>query len=99
MAELSEYHAWWKKDGARGLRLILMGAWDPIGVADAPQAQDEYDSYLGPLVGLLRDGAEEEQVTSYLAEIRTERMGMAPRTSDDRRAARAVMDWWRQEKP
>ncbi len=28
------------------IRKILMEEWDPIGVSDIPEAQDEYDSYI-----------------------------------------------------
>jgi len=31
----------------RAIRAALMQHWDPIGVADIPEAADEYDSYLG----------------------------------------------------
>jgi hypothetical protein len=29
------------------IRLVLLRDWDPIGVQDVPEAQDEYDSYVG----------------------------------------------------
>jgi hypothetical protein len=29
------------------IRHVLMSVWDPIGIKDRPNAQDEYDSYLG----------------------------------------------------
>ncbi len=29
------------------IRAVLMREWDPIGVADFPQAADEYESYIG----------------------------------------------------
>jgi hypothetical protein len=29
------------------IREILLRDWDPIGVNDVPEAQDEYDSYVG----------------------------------------------------
>jgi hypothetical protein len=97
--DLADYHAWWKTEGGRGLRRVLMTAWDPIGVADVPEAQDEYDGYLGPVAGLLREGANEKRIAQFLFEIRTERMGMDPRAADDRRAARAILDWWAQQPP
>lgn len=33
-----------------------MDVWDPIGVKDEPNAQDEYDSYLGGVYELLVSG-------------------------------------------
>ena len=33
-----------------------MDVWDPIGVKDEPNAQDEYDGYLGGVYELLVSG-------------------------------------------
>jgi hypothetical protein len=38
------------------IRHVLMDVWDPIGIKDEPKAQDEYDSYLGGVYGLLVGG-------------------------------------------
>ena len=37
------------------IREILMHEWDPIGVRDVPQAQDEYDSYVGRVYVMMMD--------------------------------------------
>jgi DnaK suppressor protein len=42
--ELSEYHMWWKGEGARGMRDLLMTHWDPIGVRGIPEPADEFDA-------------------------------------------------------
>jgi hypothetical protein len=39
------------------IREILMHEWDPIGVRDAPEAQDEYDAYVGRVYVMLVDEA------------------------------------------
>jgi hypothetical protein len=36
------------------IRHVLMDVWDPIGVKDEPNAQDECDGYIGKLFELLR---------------------------------------------
>ena len=36
-----------------GIHRILLRDWDPIGVADIVEAQDEYDSYVGKIYGML----------------------------------------------
>ena len=97
--ELSEYHMWWKRDGARALRRLLMAEWDPIGVADVPEAQDEYDSYLGHLVGLLREGATQATIRHYLGRVRHDYMGLPRAPLKDRRAARAIAEWWATQPP
>ncbi len=35
------------------IRQVLLHDWDPIGVADEPAAQDEYDAYVGGVYRLL----------------------------------------------
>ena len=73
--------AWWKTSGARGLRMLLMTYWDPIGVNGIAEASEEYDTYLGALAGKLREGADARVVCEYLADIQTQRMGL-PATPD-----------------
>jgi hypothetical protein len=53
-----------------------MEAWDPIGVADTPEAADEYDSYLGPIGAQLREGATVTEIESYLRHVRETLMGL-----------------------
>jgi hypothetical protein len=37
------------------VRRVLMDEWDPIGVRDAPEAQDEYDRYVAEVYVMLMD--------------------------------------------
>ena len=60
------------------LRALLL-EWDPIGVADIPEAQDEYDGYVSPLLHLLHGEQSVDAVNSYLVSV-VEGMGMRPRT-------------------
>jgi hypothetical protein len=39
------------------IRHVLMDVWDPIGGKGEPNAQDEYDDYLGGVYELLVSGA------------------------------------------
>ena len=43
-------------DEVNALRLAVMELWDPIGVADIPEAVDEYDSYLPSIRRELHEG-------------------------------------------
>jgi hypothetical protein len=97
--ELSEYHMWWKREGARGLRRVVMAEWDPIGVADVPEAQDEYDTYVGHLGRMLREGESEAAIRRYLGRVRHEYMGLPRSPRRDRHAARALTEWWAQQPP
>ena len=58
------------------IRRVLLHDWDPIGVADVPEAADEYDSYIGAVYRLLASGADEQQLAVHLAAIQTDRMGL-----------------------
>jgi hypothetical protein len=59
-----------------------MDVWDPIGIKDEPNAQDEYDGYLGGVYELLVSGASDENIQEHLWRIATERMGLSPNKSD-----------------
>ena len=42
------------------IRHVPVDVWDPIGIKDEPNAQDEYDGYLGGVYELLVGGAVDE---------------------------------------
>jgi hypothetical protein len=67
---------WWKRTGGSELRHLLLDEWDPIGVRDVPEAQDEYDSYLGQIGARLRQGSDAEGIASYLDWAEFEHMGL-----------------------
>jgi hypothetical protein len=54
---------------------ILLLDWDPIGVRDVPEAQDEYDSYVGGVYRLLAAGASPEAVAEHLCALERDRIG------------------------
>jgi hypothetical protein len=59
------------------IRGVLLHEWDPIGVKDVPEAQDEYDGYVGGVYGLLVSGATAEQLAEHLWKIETDTMGLS----------------------
>lgn len=69
------------------LRTTLMREWDPIGVADIPEASDEYDAYLDGLLDLLDARQGVDAVTAYLWALESEHMGL---TGDCARTARSA---------
>jgi len=71
-----------------------MREWDPIGVSGAPHARDEYDSYLGRIADRLRRG---EDVTDFLATIRTNNMALPRNHAADARAATSIRRWYESE--
>ncbi len=50
------------------LRAHLM-RWDPIGVGDAPEAQDQYDVDISGLLHLLHGGASVHDVNRHLIRL------------------------------
>ena len=67
------------RDVQERIRQVLLRGWDPIGVAEEPGAQDEYDSYVGAVYRLLASNASEQQIAAHLGEIEAEYMGLPPR--------------------
>jgi hypothetical protein len=56
------------------IRRVLLDVWDPIGIRDEPNAQTEYDGYLGDVYELLVSGATDQQIIERLVYIVRERM-------------------------
>lgn len=46
------------------VRQVLQDVWNPVGAGGLPA--DEYDSYVWPIVGLLRGGAAAGELTEHL---------------------------------
>jgi hypothetical protein len=59
------------------IRRALLTDWDPIGIGDDPNAQDEYDSYIGTIYKMLITRAPRNQFIDYLWWVETEHMGLA----------------------
>ena len=55
---------------------ILLHDWDPIGVADEPNAQDEYDGYIYEIYGMLIRREPRHRLIDHLLWIETEHMGL-----------------------
>ena len=54
---------------------VLLRNWDPIGVRDHPQAQDEYDPYVGGVYRLIASGATARELAEHLARVEAEQLG------------------------
>jgi hypothetical protein len=70
----------WKAD-VDAIRTILLTDWDPIGCG---VPDDEYDSYIGGIYGLMQNGATAESLARHLNSIESESMGLAvnPKTTE-----------------
>jgi len=70
------------------IRHVLKDVWDPI----EPNAQDEYDGYLGGVYELLVNGASDEDIENYLWRIVTERMELNAKKSDMASTVKALRE-------
>jgi len=57
------------------IRQVLLGEWDPIGVAHIPQAQDEYDGYISQIYGMLIRREPKYKLVDFLWWVETDHMG------------------------
>ena len=58
------------------IRQVLLRDWDPIGVNDVSQAQDEYDAYVGGVYRMLASGCSEDELVEHLWKIEAHTMGL-----------------------
>ena len=74
------------------VRRVLLDDWDPHNAARDPAAHGTYDTYIDPLVGLVRAGAGEDDVVEFLHERERESMCFPSLgTTRLRRVARRVL--------
>jgi hypothetical protein len=68
--------------------------WDPIGVAKAPEAQDEYDCLLSPLMHKLHDDESAKAIEKWLTSELRDHFGMSPDRQRERDLASELVGWW-----
>ena len=67
------------------VRDVLLNTWDPIGISDEPNAQNEYDSYIDPIYDLLISQASDDVLIDYLHLVVFEQMGIDAASREDMR--------------
>lgn len=72
------------------IRRVLLHEWDPIGIADQPEAQDEYDSYIHEIHGMLIRHEPLHRLIDHLWWLETEHMGLFGNRSRTEVAARRL---------
>jgi len=65
------------------VRKVLLNTWDPIGINDEPNAQNEYDNYIGPIFDLLVSNASDAALIDYLYWAVHENMGFDAASKED----------------
>lgn len=72
---------------------VLHYLWDPIGVAGAPGARDEYDAYLPQVFRLICDRAAPASIVEYLIAVAQDRMGVNADVQQTHIAVNALVAW------
>ena len=73
------------------IREILLRAWDPIGVGDVAEAQDEYDTYIPGIYGRLIHRIPEQELFDHLWQIEAQQMGLAGDRGKTQQAVRKLL--------
>lgn len=60
----------------RAVHHAVLHEWDPIGVRNIPEAQNEYDAYVPKLCELLRFRKSHNEIAGYLWWLATEQIGL-----------------------
>lgn len=72
------------------IRQAMLHDWDPIGVQDIPEAQDEYDSYVGAVFTLVEKRSTAAEIFQYLWTLETDHMGLTGDRETTQRVASAL---------
>jgi hypothetical protein len=65
------------------IRHVLFYTWDPIGINDQAQIDDEYDSYIGPIYRMLVENRKEEELVQRLLQFERDAMGLPSRLPEE----------------
>lgn len=68
--------------------------WDSIGVQGVPEAEDEYDCLMSPLLHLLEGGTGAGELQEFLGHERATHFELSPQPHDDALLAEALVAWW-----
>ena len=74
------------------IQKILLKEWDPIGVQDIPEAQDEYDAYIPSIYKIIQSKKSESELFDYLWRVETEHMGLSGNRKHTQAAARKLFE-------
>ena len=63
-----------------GIYIVLLNDWDPLGVSQIPEAQDEYNPYLPRIFHMVLEHADASKIAEYLQFVFNEQMGFGSST-------------------
>jgi hypothetical protein len=71
---------------------VIHYIWDPIGINGAPEARDEYYTYLPEIYSLVKDN-NEDKIVKTLMDISIKRMGISPSKDSCDETASILVNW------
>lgn len=77
----------------RAVGEILHYLWDPIGVAEVPDARSEYDAYADRIFAMLVHGSSELDIAAALQGMAQQQMGLHCSEPHGARIARTLIAW------
>jgi hypothetical protein len=81
------------RESQRHVHRLLM-EWDPLGVSGIPEAADEYDCMISPLIHQLLDGADARSLAGWISHERISHFGLSPHAASDAQLAEKLTAWW-----
>ncbi len=60
------------------VKQLLLSEWDPISFGTIKVPDDEYDSYVGPILAMLRSEADSRRIADYLLHVEADLIGLTP---------------------
>lgn len=64
------------KDVVSEIRSVLIDDWDPIGIGDNLNLNDEYDGYIGSIMKILMQNSTADEIVEFLKKIENKEMGI-----------------------
>ncbi len=74
------------------IKMVLLNEWDPIGVRDIPEANDEYDAYVANIYKMLISHKSIHEICDYLWEVETKYMGLIGSKKNTINIAKRLLD-------
>ena len=81
-----------KNELRRRVDEVLFYIWDPIGVSPEPCARMEYESYVSKVLGLVEQNDDIGIISSHLADIVKNLMGLFPNQEQCDHAATLLLE-------
>ena len=85
------------RESWRQVRRLLMES-DLVGVAGSPEAADEYDCMIGPILHRLFEGADTHSLADWISHERSSHFGAGPDDAKDKLLAESLTGWWQRRR-